>query len=68
MLYSELQFNLLTLHIYFLESNKVVVESLKYVTFYGTNILKVENFRNFFLGIFTIMNYYMLIWTSEYNM
>ncbi len=54
MLYSELQFNLLTLKIYFLESNKVVVESLKYVTFYGTNILKVE--------IFSIKN-----WTININ-
>jgi hypothetical protein len=45
MLYSELQFNLLTLNIYFLESNKVVAESLEYATFYGTNILKVTNFK-----------------------
>jgi hypothetical protein len=66
MLYSELQFNLLTLNIYILESNKVVVESFKYVTFYGTNILKVEIFKNK-NGLFTLMNYYMLIWTSEYN-
>ncbi len=51
MLYSELQFNLLTLNIYFLESKKVVVESLKYVTFYGTNILKVEIFKFFFWTI-----------------
>lgn len=51
MLYSELQFNLLTLNMYFLESNKVVVESFKYVTFYGTNILKVEIFKNIYWTI-----------------